>query len=176
MDRARALPEEVLHERVDGEWSFVETLRHLLFVTDAWLKRAVLADPAPYHPLDLPHTDMPASAEGVPNDPDARPPLDEVLSLRAERQALVRDFFATLSDERLASPAVVTGPGYPEAGEYAVAALPPRGAERGVVAPALRRARPQRAGVALSGRRRALTATAGTIAIARKPPARDRAE
>ena len=52
--RARALPEELLHERVDGEWSFIETLRHMLFVHDAWLRRAVLGEPAPYDPLDLP--------------------------------------------------------------------------------------------------------------------------
>src|SRR5689334_7957177 len=28
LDRARLLPEAALHERVDGEWSFVETHRH----------------------------------------------------------------------------------------------------------------------------------------------------
>jgi hypothetical protein len=66
VDRARALPEELLHERVDGEWSFVETLRHMLFVHDAWLRRAVLAEPAPYDALDLPHDEMP--------DLVARPP------------------------------------------------------------------------------------------------------
>lgn len=33
--RARELPEEALHERVEGEWSFVETLRHLVFATDS---------------------------------------------------------------------------------------------------------------------------------------------
>ena len=32
--RAEQLPEPVLHEGVDGEWSFVETLRHLVFITD----------------------------------------------------------------------------------------------------------------------------------------------
>ena len=30
-------PPELLHERVDGEWSFIETLRHLVFATDAWV-------------------------------------------------------------------------------------------------------------------------------------------
>jgi hypothetical protein len=41
--RARRLPRELLHEPVDGEWSFTETLRHLAFATDAWIRRAVLA-------------------------------------------------------------------------------------------------------------------------------------
>jgi hypothetical protein len=35
VERARRLPPELLHESVDGEWSFIETLRHLVFVTDA---------------------------------------------------------------------------------------------------------------------------------------------
>lgn len=41
--RARAMPPGLLHERVDGEWSFIETLRHLVFATDAWVSRAILA-------------------------------------------------------------------------------------------------------------------------------------
>lgn len=119
--QAQAMPEALLHERVDGEWSFVETLRHLLFVTDAWLKRAVLADPAPYHPHDLAHSEMPASAAGVPHDPDVRPALAEVLALRAERQAVVRAYVEALTDADLEVSCEVRGPGYPEAGEYAVA-------------------------------------------------------
>ena len=35
--RARRLQPELLHEPVDGEWSFIETLRHLLFATDSWI-------------------------------------------------------------------------------------------------------------------------------------------
>ena len=59
VERARRLPPELLHQRVDGEWSFIETLRHLVFATDAWVRRAILGDPAPWHPLDLPHDEMP---------------------------------------------------------------------------------------------------------------------
>jgi uncharacterized damage-inducible protein DinB len=117
--RARSLPEELLHERVDGEWSFIETLRHLLMVHDSWLRRAVLHEADPYDPLDLPHDEMPA-LDGVPRDPDARPSLDHVLRLRAERLAITRRFFAGLADEQLAGETTVTGPGYPEAGSYAV--------------------------------------------------------
>ena len=60
LERARVLPEATLHERVDGEWSFVETHRHLLFASDAWLGNAVLEEPAPYHPLGFPAGGMPA--------------------------------------------------------------------------------------------------------------------
>jgi hypothetical protein len=41
-----ALDPALLHESVAGEWSFTETLRHLVFATDAWVRRAVLGDPA----------------------------------------------------------------------------------------------------------------------------------
>jgi DinB superfamily/Pentapeptide repeats (8 copies) len=54
VERARRLPPELLHESVDGEWSFTETLRHLAFATDAWIRRAILGDPSPWDPLDLP--------------------------------------------------------------------------------------------------------------------------
>ncbi len=35
IERARGLDPALLHESVDGEWSFIETLRHLVFATDA---------------------------------------------------------------------------------------------------------------------------------------------
>jgi uncharacterized damage-inducible protein DinB len=117
--RARRLPEAALHERVEGEWSFIQTLRHLMFVTDAWLRRAVLHEASPYHPLDLQHDEMP-ELDGVPRPSDARPTLDEVLALRAERTSIVREFLAGLTDEQLAGQTDVTGPGYPEAESYAV--------------------------------------------------------
>ena len=51
IERAKRLPPELLHERVEGEWSFIETLRHLVFATDAWVRRAILGLPEPYSPL-----------------------------------------------------------------------------------------------------------------------------
>ncbi|HET9257077.1 MAG TPA: DinB family protein, partial [Pseudonocardiaceae bacterium] len=41
VERARRLPPELLQESVDGEWPFIETLRHLVFATDAWIRRAI---------------------------------------------------------------------------------------------------------------------------------------
>ena len=64
LDRARLLPEATLHERVDGEWSFVETHRHLLFAGDAWLGNAVLEEEAPYHPLGFPAGGTPPEVGG----------------------------------------------------------------------------------------------------------------
>ena len=120
VERASRLPPELLHERVDGEWSFVETLRHLLFATDAWLLRAVLGRPEPYTPLDLPHTEAEPDP-AVPNDAAARPSLEQVLALRADRMATVREVMAGLTDEAVSGDtAPVTGPGYPPEGSYAM--------------------------------------------------------
>ena len=66
--RARPLDPELLHESVDGEWSFTETLRHLVFATDSWIRRAILGDPSPWDPLDLPWDEMP-DTPGVPPGP-----------------------------------------------------------------------------------------------------------
>ena len=120
VERARRLPEPLLHERVEGEWSFIETLRHLVFCTDAWLRRAVLRDPSPYHPLGLPHDEM-SAIPGVPWDRTARPSLEEMLAVRADRMAGVREFMARLTDDDVnGSTEPVPEPGYPESRSYPV--------------------------------------------------------
>ncbi|MEV0157233.1 DinB family protein [Micromonospora sp. NPDC050686] len=81
VERARGLDPGLLHDSVDGEWSFIETLRHLVFATDAWVRRAILGDPSPWDPLDLPWDEMP-DTPGIPRDREARPSLEEVLALR----------------------------------------------------------------------------------------------
>lgn len=118
--RARALDPDLLHASVGGEWSFVETLRHLVFATDCWINRALLGDPSPWHPLDLPWDEAP-DVPGVPRDRAARPSLDEVLALRADRTATVRRVVDELTDERLAGSTVpVDAPGWPEPVAYPV--------------------------------------------------------
>jgi hypothetical protein len=114
--RARRLPEPVRHERVDDEWSFVETVRHLVFATDAWASRTVLDDPMPYDRLGYTHTSYPpADAAQIGVDLDARPSFDEVMVVRADRMAVVRRIVDGLTDDELErlctrSPA----PGYPD--------------------------------------------------------------
>jgi hypothetical protein len=118
--RARRLPPEALHESVDDEWSFTETLRHLLFATDAWVSRAILGDPAPWDPLGLPWDGMP-DTPGVPRDRAARPALEEVLALRADRMATVRGVIGGLTEQSLAGQTTpVEGPGWPRPHRYPV--------------------------------------------------------
>ena len=120
VERARRLPPESLHESVDGEWSFTETLRHLVTATDSWVSRAILGDPSPWDPLGLPWNGMP-DTPGVPRDRDARPALDHVLALRRERRATVRRVLDGLTAESLAGYTTpVDGPGWPRPASYPV--------------------------------------------------------
>ncbi len=102
LERARLLPEDMLHQRVDGEWSLVETQRHLLFGSDAWLGNAVLEEEAPYHPLGFPYAGMPADAAATLGlTLDATPTLDEVLAPRLLRMAAMRRVLAGLTEAEL---------------------------------------------------------------------------
>lgn len=120
VERARRLDPALLHESVDGEWSFIETLRHLSFATDAWVRRAIHGDPAPWHPLDLPWDEMP-DTPGVPRDREVHPSLDEVMALRRDRMATVRTLVDELSDDSLAAQTEpVEGAGWPRSQSYPV--------------------------------------------------------
>lgn len=90
IERARRLTEVQLHESVGGEWSFVDTLRHLVFAMDKWFTAPILGAEA-FHPLGLPNT---GSADfGWPGlDRSAEPTFDDVLAVRAERAAKFREF------------------------------------------------------------------------------------
>jgi hypothetical protein len=118
--RARTLPEELLHERVDEEWSYVETLRHLVFATECWALRVVEGDRAPYSRVGLPFTEWEVPAE-LRLDVDLRLGLDEVLAVRADRQAAVSRIVDGLTDADLTrTTEPVTGPGWPESGTFEV--------------------------------------------------------
>lgn len=113
--RAERLPEPARHERVDEEWSFVETLRHLVFATDAWASRTILDQPKPYHRLGIysPHHPEDAAELGV--ELAAQPSYAEVMQARADRMAVVRRIVDGLDDAELERVVERTpGPGYPE--------------------------------------------------------------
>jgi hypothetical protein len=116
MARARRLPETALWQRVDEEWSFVETLRHLVYITDSWASRTILDEPRPFHPLALPQTAYaPADAAALGMCLDARPSLDDVLVARAERMAVVRAIVDRLTDDELGRVCGrLPAPGYPD--------------------------------------------------------------
>jgi hypothetical protein len=113
--RAGALPETALQERVDGEWSFVETLRHLVFAVDSWVGGWLRGEAAPFSPLALPPTDLPLEEwASIGLDASARPTVAEAASLFADRRARVGRVLdevtaAELDEPRTAAPVPVWG-------------------------------------------------------------------
>jgi hypothetical protein len=87
--RARALTEAQRNESVGGEWSFVETLRHLVFGMDKWFTVPILGEQ--FHPIGMPNT---GSIDfGWPGlDRDAAPTFEEALAVRAGRSARLREY------------------------------------------------------------------------------------
>ena len=92
LDRAAAMPAGTVDISVAGEWSFAQTLRHLVRATDVWLGRGIMQAERPFHPLGL---------KGAGSGVDAVDYAD-VLTARAGRVAMVRDFLAAVTPEDLA--------------------------------------------------------------------------
>ncbi|GAA4361636.1 NUDIX domain-containing protein [Angustibacter luteus] len=92
IERATTLPAGSVDARIDDEWSFAETLRHLVHGIDLWLGKAVLGrEEADFHPLGLGYGSK--ASEAVP--------YGDIVAARANRAAMVRDFLATVTDEVL---------------------------------------------------------------------------
>jgi len=89
IERARQLTDAQQHESVGGEWSFVQTLRHLVFAMDKWFTAPILGEP--FDPMGLPNTgSIDFDWPGI--DRAADPTFAEVLSVRADRARRFRDY------------------------------------------------------------------------------------
>ena len=98
--RASALPEEAAYRSVNDEWSLAQTLRHTIFVLDAWYGHAAALRPNPFHPIGMPASFTTNGAEfGI--DESAAPTLSEILAVRAERIADLRAYLAEVTQEEL---------------------------------------------------------------------------
>ena len=95
---------DTVHESVAGEFSFVQTLRHLAFAKDKWYTAPILGQG--FHPVGLPNTgslDFPWP--GL--ERDASPSLAEALGVRTDRSTEFRDFLLHLDDAELGRPVEV---------------------------------------------------------------------
>jgi hypothetical protein len=103
--RASTFTEDERHQRVDDEWSVVESLRHLVLVIDLWLAKAVLGERDPFHPIALPPSFMPPTLfPGSSIDPDARPSFDEACEVLRGRFAALHRFVEGLTADELLRP------------------------------------------------------------------------
>lgn len=114
LQRVASMPEGTVDISVEDEWTFAQTLRHLVLATDMWLGNAVLRREQPFHPLGLIDT---ASAEGFDLSvfSTETPSYPEVLDARADRVAMVRNYLATVTAQELrAERSNPHAPEYPE--------------------------------------------------------------
>ena len=100
LERAAAMPAGAVDESVGGEWSFAQTLRHLVLATDMWLRGAVLEIEQPFHPIG--QTDS-SFGRDISIFTKVAPSYAEVLEVRTGRVAMVRDFLATVTPDELAA-------------------------------------------------------------------------
>src|SRR5215469_5562571 len=104
LGRLQGMPKGSEHKRVDGEWSTVETLRHLVFVHDSWFQRCCLGSTERFTAIGLACEYVPDQEEqGL--DPAAAPTLDEVLAVRDKHGAEVERWLSTVADSQLSAPA-----------------------------------------------------------------------
>jgi hypothetical protein len=113
LERLGGLPKGSEHQRVNGEWSAVETLRHLVFVHDSWFRRCCLGSTKLFTAIGLASEFVPDQEEqGL--DRAAAPSLDEVLAVRDVQGAELERWLSTMTADELSAPAPVpTGRGWP---------------------------------------------------------------
>ncbi|MFZ0160492.1 MAG: DinB family protein [Kineosporiaceae bacterium] len=103
LGRAAGMPSGTVDLSVGSEWSFTQTLRHLVLATDMWLGRAVLGIKQPFHPLGLPYTGAQDDGWDMSVFATDTPSYAEVLETRAGRVTMVRDFLADVTSDELAA-------------------------------------------------------------------------
>ena len=113
VERLRAMPAGSEHQRVAGEWSAVQTLRHLVFVHDSWFRRCCLGSMRPFTAIGLASPFVPDQEEqGL--DVNADPSLADVLTVRHEQGLELERWLATVTEAELSAAAPVpAGPGWP---------------------------------------------------------------
>jgi hypothetical protein len=102
LERVAAMPAGTVDVPVDGEWSFAQTLRHLVMATDKWLGKGILEIEQPYHRMGQPNVEYETDGLDMSVFSTAVPPYDDVVDVRASRIAMVRDFLAGVTAEDLA--------------------------------------------------------------------------
>jgi hypothetical protein len=95
---AQQRPEPDLHVSVDGEWSFVQTLRHLVLAMDKWFTVPIAG--GAFDPIGLPNRGS-ADAPWPGLDAHAAPSLADALAVRANRVDRLRGYLADLTDDEL---------------------------------------------------------------------------
>jgi uncharacterized damage-inducible protein DinB len=98
VERAADQGDAALHRQVEGEWSIVQTLRHLVFATDKWFTVPVLG--RGFAPVGMPNSGS-VGGDWPGLDLASSPTTEEVLAVRRERVSAVSSHLGTLTDDAL---------------------------------------------------------------------------
>ena len=104
VERAQGLPDQQRRASVDGEWSLVETVRHLVFAIDKWFTVPILG--GAFHPFGMPNS---GSADfGWPGvDAAADPTFDAAVAAWQDRSGQLLDHLDGIAPEALTAEVVV---------------------------------------------------------------------
>ncbi|GAC1595237.1 MAG: DinB family protein [Acidimicrobiales bacterium] len=104
IERARSLTDPQRHTSIGGEWSFVQTLRHLVFGTDKWFTVPILG--GTFHPMGLPNS---GSADfGWPGiDNSVTPTFEEACAAWKKRWNRLGEYLGDVGPSALEAQVVV---------------------------------------------------------------------
>ena len=113
-DRVAAMPAGTVDEQVDGEWALAQTMRHLVFAVDGWVRHGVQGLDGAFSPIGLPFSEYDAEVGALGVDMASTPSFQEVRAAYDDRVAQVRAQYASLTQEEFEAPARRLPPWEPE--------------------------------------------------------------
>ena len=90
---------DTAHRSINGEWSLLQTLRHLIFVHDKWFRWPLLGEHL-FTDMGLPNTGS-QGGDWPGWDKDAIPTLSDVIDVRVASQRRFDDFISSTSWEQI---------------------------------------------------------------------------
>jgi uncharacterized damage-inducible protein DinB len=113
-DRAAAMPAGTVDQQVDGEWSLAQTMRHLVFAIDGWLRHGIQGLDGAFSPIGLAFSEYDDEVGTLGVDIAATPSFEEVQAAYADRVAKVRAQYDSLTQTEFEAPARRLPPWEPE--------------------------------------------------------------
>ncbi|MEU4362143.1 DinB family protein [Promicromonospora sp. NPDC023987] len=104
-DRVAAMPAGTVDEQVDGEWSLAQTMRHLVFAVDGWVRHGVQGLDGAFSPIGLPFSEYDDEVGALGVDMAATPSFHEVQATYDDRVAQVRAQYDSLTQAEFEAPA-----------------------------------------------------------------------
>lgn len=114
LDRVAAMPAGTVDQQVDDEWSVAQTMRHLVFAVDGWVRHGVHGLDDAFSPIGLPFSEYDDEAAALGVDVAATPSFEEVQAAYTDRMDQVLAQYDALTQEDFEAPARRLPPWEPE--------------------------------------------------------------